>query len=489
MFVNRSTYYPKLNTFAVDFANFSGGLNTKYDEHVLPLKYARKAYNFSFDKGALIQGLGIEYLTFPVELGCSEEKKVVFPEGVQPLSIAHYRYFSQDSGKRADRLMVYGSDKYMYFGRFTTDITTEFAKLDYMQLNEKPNFINYRLNGIDTIIFTSPSDAMTTWNPTTIPTQVESAPSINSMCLHYERLFATVNGEKSSLWFSDDLDPTNWTISMEEGGFIEMLDERGALNKVVSFNDYLYVFRDYGIARVTAFAEQENFSVTQLYTSSTQIYPDSVCICGDFILFLASDGLYSFNGVSVNKLNLGYEELFASNNCGAKAAFHKNKYYLSCKFNIDGVEGYENNTLIEFDLESGQSNILYGYCIEELLSINKENLEKLIVIVKTENGNVLGQVSKSGSVFSRPTKKVWQSAFTSLGYNTKVKQIREISLLTNAPVSVILETENGKRKVDFLASDVPQRKKVSLNGRMVKVAFESTAPKCVISSPQLVIKV
>lgn len=488
MFITKTTSYPKLKTFAVDFSNFSGGLNTRADESILPLKYARKAYNFSFGEGTLKQGLGIEKLTFPYEKGSDVELLVNFPEGVEPLSIAHYRYFNQESGNRADRLMVYGSDKYMYYGRFTTEVTRDIEKLDYMQLNEKPKFINYRLNGIDTIIFTSPSDPMTTWNPTRIPEQITTAPSINSMCLHYERLFATVNGEKSSVWFSDDLDPTNWTVSMEEGGFIEMLDERGNLNSVISFNDYLYVFRDFGIARVTAFAEQENFSVTQVYTSSTKIYPDSACICGDSIIFLASDGLYSFNGVSVSKLQLGFEDLFAKNNEGAKAQFYKNRYYLSCKMCLENFNPLEKNTLLEYDPQTGDVSILYGYCIEELLTINTESLEKLVVIVKTSEGNVLGQVTHSGRVIYDNTTKVWESAFTSLGYNTKVKQIREISLLTNAAVQCTITTENGSKTVAFSPSDVPQRQKVFVKGKMVKVKFETSDAECNISSPQLIVK-
>lgn len=57
------------------------------------------------------------------------------------------------------------------------------------------------------------------------------------MTMHYERLFATTSTDKYTLYFSDDLDPTNWNENITEGGFIQMLDERGELLKVISFWD------------------------------------------------------------------------------------------------------------------------------------------------------------------------------------------------------------------------------------------------------------
>ena len=80
MFIDKKTSYPKLKTYAVDFSNFSGGLNTKVDESILPLRYARKAYNFCYEDGVLKQGLGIEKLTFPLENYSDVEAVVHFPK-------------------------------------------------------------------------------------------------------------------------------------------------------------------------------------------------------------------------------------------------------------------------------------------------------------------------------------------------------------------------------------------------------------------------
>ncbi len=487
MFYRKKIKYPALSTIAVNFSNFTGGLNTSISESVMPLKYAKKCYNFRSSNGVLSSGMGIKLITMPDADSSTSEANVTLPSGVYPISLVHYRYYHNPESRKAHRLMVYASDGYMYNCLLYTQNLNTFSKLNYMHFNEKPKFINYRLNGVDSLIFTSPSDSLTVWNPNITPQVVATAPSINSMCLHYERLFATVNGEKNAVWFSHDLDPTNWTVSMEAGGFIQMDDDKGCLNSVLSFNDYLYAFRDFGIARITAFTEQENFSVTQVYCSSTKIYAESACVCGDVILFLASDGLYSFNGVSVSKVNLGFENLFYKNNSNAKAAFFKNKYYLSCCLNIEG-ESNENNSLLEYDLNSGETSILYGYCILDMLTIKDNNLEKLALVVEGENTNYLGELTQDGLVFGSATTKVWESAFTPLGYNNKYKQIKEISLLTKTDLDVVTTSENGSVTLHFNGSVIPSKKRLNLKGKMIKIKLVCACADCSISLPQIVIK-
>lgn len=489
MNVNRSTYYPELKTFTADFSNFSGGLNTEINKEILPINYAVRAYNFNYESGTLKEGLGVEKLTFPFSNEPEDEREVVLNSEASPLSVAHYRFFNKDSGKREDKLLVYASNKKLYSCPLSTETSTTIDEIAGITLKEKPKFINYRLNGEDSIIFTNLTDGMVVWKSGGEATSVESAPTITSMCIHYERLFATVDGERNSVWFSDDLDPTNWTVSSNEGGFIEMVDERGRLNKVISFNDYLYIFRDYGIARVTAFAEQENFSVTQVYTSAVKIYPESVCVCGDRVIFLAGDGLYSFNGVSVTKINLGYNKMFSFDNSNAKAEYHKNKYYLSCKLSFETTYPTENNALIEFDPESGKSNVLFGYCIEDILSINTENVQKLVVVVKVGFNRFLGQVSQCGNVFGESTYKVWQSAYCDFGYKNKFKQVREVTLKTDSLLYLLIRTEDDEKLLTFFGNDLPQTKRLFLKGKVIMFKFYTSTTNINVSQPQVKIKV
>lgn len=109
-------------------------------------------------------------------------------------------------------------------------------------LTSPPQAVNYTLYGKDVVLICSPTDNMVVWDGENDAYFVENSPKITSMTMHYERLFATTSTDKYTLYFSDDLDPTNWNENITEGGFIQMLDERGELLKVISFWDTFTFF-------------------------------------------------------------------------------------------------------------------------------------------------------------------------------------------------------------------------------------------------------
>ena len=47
----------------VKLSNFSSGVNTKIEQNILPLNVATTSYNFDFNSGALVQGMGFKDLT------------------------------------------------------------------------------------------------------------------------------------------------------------------------------------------------------------------------------------------------------------------------------------------------------------------------------------------------------------------------------------------------------------------------------------------
>ena len=141
------------------------------------------------------------------------------------------------------------------------------------------------------------------------------------MCVHYERIYATVSGEANSLWFSDDFNPVNWNASLTEGGFINFDDDGGRVIKAVSFLDHVYVFRDYGIVRLTAYGSQENYTVSKVYVSASRILPDTIACCGDRIIFLTDEGLFSFNGYTMTMIAKEITNLFHRDRSAAKGAY------------------------------------------------------------------------------------------------------------------------------------------------------------------------
>lgn len=344
MFYPNTLNLKKIKYTKKKYASFSNGINADFDSDLLPVKYSPNTYNFNFINGDLTDGIGVSIPRFRYLLEDIEfTKELISPTTFHIEGCWLFPVWKDNGSRYSSYLLIYSADGKMYYNSLHNELGDMYLIKD-LQLSEKPIVTSYKLNGVDTLIIVNESDGMFTWTFEDGITKIENAPQISSMCVHYERLFVTTYGDKRSIWFSDDLNPINFNISATEGGFIEMVDEFGRLNKVVSFEGYLYVFRDYNIAKVVAFADQNEFSVSQLYVSNGKIFDKTICTCGNKIMYLASDGIYLFNGSSSTRLDLNINKMFEGvNNQYARGGYSNGYYYLACKlnFNDDKVVGCE----------------------------------------------------------------------------------------------------------------------------------------------------
>jgi len=261
--------------------------------------------------------------------------------------------------------------------------------------------------------------------------------------------------------------------------------------KIVSFNDSLYIFREYGIDRLVAYADQNDFQIIPLFTSSNRIYTDTIKVCGDRIMFLASDGIYYFSGLSTQKYNLNINSLFEKKyNDNAKASYYNGKYYLACRLDMDddlvGCElgEYTNNILLELDIKSGYLNILRGYDIVNVQTVNTKIESKLVVCVRHDGHYRLGQVSKCGNVFGVATTKVWKSPMSSFGYSMRYKLLKSITLSSINNVEICVRTEDVVRKYSIPAGAV-HTIIPNLKAKEFAIDFVSNDIDVNISNPQV----
>lgn len=446
-------------------ADFSGGADYRRDESVMDPALSADSYNFDFSEGVLGTGYGLtEYDGFA---------------GKEIRALWLYKRFDAENGVRDDRLLAVDRD-----GALWERSEGEPKRLGAATLTGEPYFTNYRLYGEDVALICTEADGMFVYNGVSEPYKVEGAPGITSLALHYERLFVTVGGEKNAVWFSDDLDPTNWDASLSGGGFIQLLDERGACEKVISFLGYVYVFREKGISRITAYGSQTEFSVSNLFVSGGRIYPGSVTVCGDTVIFLAADGLYSFDGVSAAKILPGLGGLFADGGA-ARAYYLGGKYYLSFRREErDGKIGceegeYVNNGLLVLDL--GQMSYALGRGLD---IVGMSTADDNGVIAIGSDGRA-GVISRCGSAFGAPLKKRWRAPITDLG-RTGVKRIREVYLATETPVTLTLMSDEGEKTLAFSGKRGIQRKRTSFSGRRIGFAITCETPSARISRPYFI---
>lgn len=497
-------FYPNLklckNTKVskVNFTNFQKHMDTQTDEALLPYKTAKMSYNFNAKKGALTNGYGFKELSLPNALTPGE--RTLIPPGLPIKRLWIYRYFYEKQQVFDPEIIILTADGQLHFLCIKDD-SPFIAKIPQDELfTAVPSAVNYNLNSEETLILCSYEDGMWKYVLNNGVKKVENAPAIISMCLHYERLFAIVGGEQNRLAFSANLDPTDWTMDLSSGGFIEMQDERGRLSKVVSFNDYVYVFREYGVSRVSAYGDQADFSVSHLFISSVKLFGNTVTVCGNKILLLARDGIHSFDGYSTTKLQLGIDELFKNvENDNATAVFFKNKFLLACKLNFGddekiGCENYEqgyiNNALIELDLSTNELSITRGVDIASMLVIDDTSVAKVAVCFNGEHSTKIGELTDDGLLFGTPLKKCWLSPKSNLGYPTKIKQIKECFIKTKNDCKILINTEKQSKEFFVKGSRVSKRIKLNISGEQIQVGFKSdTSGETYISCPQITLEI
>ena len=443
-----------------------GAPDVKNDESIPDLSTATECYNFDCSTGALREGFGVA----ASETVPSEARRYW-----------SFKYYSEEAGAYVDQYIYQiENGRIMYYDSYT-------LKNKYLTplMLGPVTAIQYRLKSDDVIFFASKERGLLVWSGSGVR-EYNAAPHIKSMALHYERLFVTSYDDPTKLFFSDDLDPTNWNVSENAAGFIELLDERGALNKVVSFGNYLYVFREHGISRLTAFADQSEFSVINLFVSAGRIYEDSIAVCGSFIIFAASDGLYAFDGYSCTRIMKSLDRLL-NTAVYKSSAYFDGKYYLSfCTEFGDGAQigceagEHSANALLVYDVAHGEISVSRGLDIS-YLGVAYYLGEDTLFACESGRGGVMAH---NGMRFDEPLRKVWKSALADFGTPDKTKTLRELYIDTDVPLTLTLD--NGKRKKTVKVKSGNRRVRANMTVKRVRIEIETDAPTCRIRVPTVI---
>ena len=306
--------------------------------------------------------------------------------------------------------MFYTADNQLYSFILNSNSREVFPVLDEeygITINSEPVGMSLRIfNGSfdeDYMLF-SLENGLLVYSSRLLPVMVSTCPQFVSMVQIYDLLWAIKEGDRNVIIYNENLNPTQWNSS----DFEIDLSQYGALIKLISFDDYLYVFREFGICKISMYSPQK-FSVSNIYTSSAKIFADTIIICGDEIVFFAEDGLYSFNGSSVKRLTFGFEKLVKSNKQKPSATYFNDVYYLALKLDFDdektiGCEanenGFVNNALVCIDLHTKKYSITRGVDIYSLTPIFTSDYSTVLACFNGQYCNMIGAISQTGTNFS-----------------------------------------------------------------------------------------
>lgn len=474
------------------------GINTETSDNLLPLSASPISYNFTFERGALQSGIGIiTAKTTTLTSSAARHSLPALPEGKEAKTLHVYRKYDFTNNVRADKLIVRTTDDYFFETKlFETDTYHVVSNLTAVG---KDCSVCYRYNGTDLFILCSENGSLYTYDGTTV-SAILAAPKMTSMCVHAERIFATVSGEQNRVWFSDDFNPQNWTVSGTAAGYIDFDDDGGKVIKAVQFLNYVYVFRDFGIERITAYGDQTDFSVAKIYMASARIYPDTIVSLGDVIVFLADDGLHVFDGYNVSNPIPSVNKFLPQEKKYVVAAGLNGKYYLAADldFGADNINlildendvTHINDGLIAYDVTDKSLSVLRGADIAGLTTVKVHTEASVLATFRGTNAAKIGRIVKGGAYFDAVLPKFWTSGYTDLGYPGRKKTVREISLVTSCDITVGVELDGNVSEYAVSGKAAPSRVIVNKCGSRLRVYVKTSVQNLsAITAPTVVVDV
>lgn len=457
---------------------------TEKDDSAINYNTPKKIYNYITEDGSLKSGYGFKVLAMPLSIDDLENETIIPIRGDEVKALWKLKWYDEQY-EHIDKyyLFYYNDENKVCYDNIlderilTITIDTTFSDIPYAMY--------YRQYNQDCLMLSGDSGTMLVAGFGTETS--EQAPKILSCCTHYGKLFAIIEGKRGTLVYTDDTDVLNWQD--EKTKDLDFSDGRGNLNKVLSYEDYLYIFRDFGITKVSIYGSDEEFSISHQYFSDSVIYPDTISQSGDNIYFLTASGLKVFNGSSVKDLEIDCQELFnCCENRNATAVCFEGKYYLACKgdFKDDAVvgcegEGFINNMLLVYDLSSKKVDVVRGVDIHQLLALTNPYKSKLVACFNNEYIGKIGELTKDGKVFDENLTSCIAFPVSDFNKPFVKKRIKSFMIKSKSDCKVIISNEDKVFEFNVKGNKVQQKVRTDIVGKSFSVKIEASGNNVDIS--------
>ncbi|MBQ3047948.1 MAG: hypothetical protein IJD48_02915 [Clostridia bacterium] len=486
-YVKPTTCIKKYKIKKICFKNFEAN---KDDEFLQQTRLFIQ--NIARINNTLVEENGVKELDMPISQSTSDIciRKFVYPQDKSFIKLFQYKYFSERNN-RYDYCIIMIDNNYKVYHANMFMAHTNLLAHDLLQFSEEPEIFKFRVNGIDDVLcFCTPTEGIVVWDCDSVPYKVENIPEFKAICLHNSRLFVIDKKNDALIRYSSNKNPLNWNYNAEDGaGKIELNEFRGMIEKLVSFLDNLYVFTKFGISKISVFTSSSGYSISNIFYSSAKIYKNTICVCGQNILFMSQDGLYIFDGYDVKKANEDLSFLLSQyDQSNSKTCYYNGKFYIACKLQYldDFVDDrcVVNNSLVAFDIEKNDFSVIRNIDVKDLMPINELLLSKLVLCLNGQHSNKLWQICNiEDSEFE--FLKRYEIANLTLGDFAKTKIFKAINLFCKYDCDITVQTENKTKTFKIKGKNDLQFVRVNIKGKMFSIIFKSNN-KFLLKPPQFV---
>ena len=403
-------------------------------------------YNLKADK-KLTSSIGVAIAKFPTDLNTNEMQSLnISSADIESVDgVAYFRQEVPELEQATNTIMIYDKNKKLYINQmFMGDMNLHW--LFNLRFETSPISLTYKKDDADAMILAS-SDKMMVWRAGYSPYEIQDAPIITSMCMNDGVLFCTVKKPAFKIWYATDLDAENVGKMSSVSNYISLEDDLGDARKIITFDESVFVFRDYGITKITLVKNE--IVISQVYQSNTKIFPNTVAVCGGQVLFMTQSGMFSFNGVKVVKTPIDLFNRYQFNKETMIASSLGDKYYLALKLNFqDGKQVLcecnecVNNALIVIDSGNYHYELLRGVDCKFLLPIKNDVFEKMIVVFGSEHNHQIGEIVSNSVSVENILPKFWLSK--NINESNDLKIFTKLSVCCDKDVELKLITDVGE---------------------------------------------
>lgn len=465
-----------------EFDLFGLTQNLEEDETTLKIGQPKMVYNFITEDGTLKSGYGFKPLAMPTSETDIVNEVEIPVRGSMVKTIWKLKWYNSADDANNYYLFYFNDEANIcYDNIFKTRYATFIMPTQY---SETPYVTYYPKGGNDAIMLSGEGGNLMVITGSNTYTS-ETAPKIISCCNHYGKLFAITASARGKLVYNNNPDVLSWSDDLTKD--LDFGDERGDLNKILSYNDYIYLFRDFGITRVSEYGQEEQFAISHMYQSDAYIHPNTIVHAGEEVYFLEGESFKSFNGNSVKTINLdcmkllkGQDNRFAFGEC------FNGKYYLACRGDFgDGekigcenyADGFNNNLLMVIDLKDFHVDIVRGVDINELLALTNKYKSKLVACYYNENIGKIGEITSDGRLFDDVMPSFWQSGKTDFGFPGKTKRVKSFSIFTREDCEVVIESDKKTKTFYVYGKDKVQNIRANVLGNQFTVKIRRISHK------------
>ncbi len=294
-------------------------------------------------------------------------------------------------------------------------------------------------------------------------TFISSMPMLQCMTQHYGRVFGIVDNR---VHYCKLLDPTDWSVSLDAGGYVDMPSSIGQCHTIISRGDYLYIVGNNGIAQLYAKSDATAFRLTVLASNVTDICSGTAVLCGDNIWWVSSSGVYQLDGTDVELMVTLDDDVVYDYTSTKPSTYYQGKLIVPMAVqypdnNKVGCEQgtYTCNTLLVVDTHTCTYQLLRG-------------IDAQRVVVANKLGVVINDSDTLYTLDTNTDSRRWVSSSLTLS-GCDHKRIDSVVVDTQYPVT--LTVASGKQSRSFNIEQGRHRVQVRLRGNSFTV---SLSQKC-----------